>query len=57
MSHFASPRRPRPPLELDPATSAGTLFVSAAGFTHDFRALARKRGDIRLLSLGDLRAG
>jgi AAA+ ATPase superfamily predicted ATPase len=42
---------------LDPATSAGTLFVSAAGFTRDFRALARKRGDIRLLSLEDLRAG
>jgi hypothetical protein len=42
---------------LDPGTSAGTLFVSAAGFTRDFQALARKRGDIRLLSLEDLRAG
>ncbi len=41
---------------LDPARSAGHLYVSAAGFTEEFRALALKSPNIRLVDLDDLYA-
>jgi hypothetical protein len=39
---------------LAPRTSAGHLFVSAAGFTPEFREFAEKDGRVRLLDLEEL---
>ncbi|MEX0893469.1 MAG: DUF234 domain-containing protein, partial [Gemmatimonadota bacterium] len=39
---------------LDEETSAGHIYVSAAGFTQRFRTLAGENGSIRLVSLEDL---
>lgn len=42
---------------LDPESSAGRLYVSAAGFDPSFRDLAREESPIRLVSLEDLYPG
>jgi len=41
---------------LDERTSAGHLYVSAAGFTRRFRELAAEANSIRLVSLEDMYA-